>query len=65
MPQLRSHKQCKLFSHRACPHKDEEIMKRATQDIPEYSGGNYQTLLFPQDEEIDAICSKCEKYTQE
>ena len=40
-------------------------MKRATQDIPQYNGGNYPTLQsFPKDEEIDAICSKCDKYTQ-
>jgi hypothetical protein len=64
MPQLKSYKNCKFFSYQACPHKNEELMKRATQDIPQYYGGNYPTLSFPQDEEIDAKCSKCNKYTQ-
>lgn len=66
MPQLiKSHKNCKFFSYKACPHKNEEIMKRSTLDIPQHYGGNYQT--FPrdedQDEQIDAICSKCDKFT--
>ena len=64
MPQPKSHKNCKFFGYHDCPHKNKKIMKRAIQYVPEYYGGNYPTLSFHQDEEIDAICSKCDKFTQ-
>ena len=64
MYQTKTHDNCKFFSFQACPHKNDEIMKKATQDIPQYSGGKYQTMSFPRNEEIDAICSKCDKFTQ-
>ncbi len=59
------HADCKYFSSRAhCPNKDNEIMKKATQDIPQYYGGSPQLLSdLPDDNEIDAICSACDKFT--
>jgi hypothetical protein len=39
-------------------------MKKATQDIPEYQGGNYQILSHPTPDEINNICTRCDKFTQ-
>jgi hypothetical protein len=39
-------------------------MKKATQDIPEYHGGNFQTVFFPSQEEIEAICLACDNFIQ-
>jgi hypothetical protein len=64
MAQRKTHKNCRLFSYESCAHKNHEVMKKATQDIPQYYGGNYAILSFPQDEEIDAICANCDKFTQ-
>lgn len=60
----RQHSNCEHFGYRACPHKDDEIMEKATQDIPEYHGGKYAVLSIAEVEEIDAICSKCDKFTK-
>ena len=67
MVRLKTHKNCKFFGYRSCPHANEEIMKRATQEIDEYYGkGSSYPLLppFPSSEEIDAICQGCDKFTQ-
>lgn len=60
---MNKHQDCKFFGFRACEHRDDEIMKRATQTIPEYHGGSIPVLSFPTSEEIDAICSACSKFT--
>lgn len=60
---IKKHDKCKYFGYHSCPYKDDEIMKKATQNLPEYYGGNYPLLSFPKPEEIDAICSKCDKFT--
>ena len=66
MPKFKSHKNCKYFGYKACPNNDNETMKRALQDIAQYNGGDYQiSKPFPKDEEIDAICSNCDKYISE
>ena len=64
MSQVKTYKNCKHFGYQSCPHKNEDIMKKATQDIPEYYGGNYQILSYPTPEEINNICNKCDKFTQ-
>lgn len=61
---MNRHQDCKFFGYRACEYRDNEIMKKATQDIPEYHGGKMPILSFPLHEEIDAICSICDKFTQ-
>lgn len=61
---MRKHQQCKFYGYQTCTHKDNEIMKKATQDIPKYHGGNYQIVSFPSQEEIDAICLACDKFIQ-
>lgn len=62
---LKTHKKCKYFSFKKCPYLNLDIMKRATLDLQEYHGGNYQIMQpFPTDEEIDVICEKCDMFTQ-
>ena len=48
----------------SCSHKDDEIMKRATQDTPQFHGAKDYKTLGPTatDEEINAICDKCDKF---
>jgi hypothetical protein len=60
---MNKHQDCKFFGYRTCTHKDDEIMREATQTIPEYRGGNFQILKFPSDEKIDVICSTCKKFS--
>jgi len=57
---------CKYFgSKKYCPHINDEIMKRATQDLPKYHGGKPTNMLHPPtDEEINEICGKCDEFTQ-
>lgn len=64
MAAQKKHSNCKHFGYGTCPQKDNEIMKKATQDIPQYYGGKIPTLSFPDAEEIDAICSKCDSFTE-
>ena len=59
---MNKHQTCKHFGYRACKHKEDEIMKKATQTITEYHGGSIQYVSFPSSEEIDAICSACDKF---
>jgi hypothetical protein len=54
---------CKYFGYKACKYSDNEIMKRATQDIPRYYGGRLPVLDFPDPKEVEAICSECDKFT--
>jgi len=56
-------KDCKRFGYRACKYRDYEIMKEATRAIPKYNEGNTTILYLPLPEEIDEICSVCNKYT--
>ena len=62
--QIKTHDKCKYFSYKKCPHKDDEIMKQATQDFPEYLGGEPTTTSFPTNKEIDEICDKCDMFAQ-
>ena len=39
-------------------------MKQATQDFPEYLGGEPTTTPFPTNKEIDEICDKCDMFAQ-
>ena len=65
MSSLKTHKKCKYFSFKKCPYLNTAIMKKATQDVPEHHGGNYQAMQsFPADKEIDVICAKCDMFTQ-
>lgn len=65
MSQRKTHMNCKFFSYQSCPYKDNEMMKKVMQDIPQYyGGGKYTEVSFPEDEEVDAICAKCEKFIQ-
>lgn len=65
MTPKKTHDKCKHFSYKKCPHINDEIMKLATQDIPETKTGS-PTLLknFPSDEEVDKICSECDSFVQ-
>ncbi len=64
MPQSKTHDNCKYFGYEKCPHINDNVMKQATQDTPEYHGGKPITLSFPTNEEIDEICDKCDMFTQ-
>jgi len=39
-------------------------MKIATQDFQKYHGGQMPILSLPFHEEINAICSSCDKFSQ-
>ena len=55
-----THDKCSHFSYRQCEKRDDEIMQRATQDIPQYLSGNMpQMAMPPTDEEINALCASC------
>jgi len=58
----KKHDQCKYFGYKSCVHKDDEVMKKATQDVPQSASPIY--LLLPSSEEIDAICSGCGSFVQ-
>lgn len=60
---MNKHQDCNFFGYSACEHKDNEIMKRATQTIPKYYGEKSPIDPFPSSEEIDALCSTCNKFT--
>ena len=62
MSQSRTHDRCKYFGYKKCPHRNDEIMKKATQTLPEYHGGKPQILSFPPHEEIDKLCFDCEVF---
>jgi hypothetical protein len=63
MEQKKTHLNCKYFSYRKCPHINDEIMKLATQNIPETKTGSPTWLNFPATEEVDKICSDCDSFT--
>jgi len=62
MTQEKSHCNCKYFGHMRCPHTNDEIMKLATQDIPQLITGVPTYCKFPDDEEVDKICSICASF---
>jgi len=62
MAMEKSHRNCKYFGYRECPHFNDEIMKSATQDIPETLTGAPILMKFPDDEEVDKICSGCDSF---
>ncbi len=64
MVRLKTHDKCKYFGLKKCPYINDEIMKQATQDLPEYYGGKPMIISFPTNEEIDRICMKCNMFTQ-
>ncbi len=64
MTEKQTHDKCKSFSYKKCPHRSDEIMKKATQDMPQYYGGDPVTMVFPTDEEINEICDKCDMFIQ-
>jgi hypothetical protein len=63
MAQLKTHVNCRYFGYGKCPHRNDEIMKQATQTTPEYHGGKTPILLFPPHEVVDKICDNCEIFT--
>ena len=63
MSQSRTHDRCKYFDSEKCLHKNDEIMKQATQTIPEYHGGKMSIMSLPSREKIDKICENCEMFT--
>jgi len=43
MSQSRTHNKCKYFGYKMCPRRNDEIMKLATQTLPElFDGVNFQ-----------------------
>jgi len=61
--QIQTHDKCKSFSYKKCPHANDEIMQRATQETPQYYGGEPEQMLpFPTDDEINKICSQCDAF---
>jgi hypothetical protein len=54
---------CNNYNSIYCPHKDNEIMKKSLQTTPMYYGGKIQIQDFPPNDEINALCLKCEKFT--
>ena len=63
MDKKQTYDNCKYYSYRKYPHANEEIMKRATQDVPGYEGGNIPLADYPSDDEINEICSKCTSFS--
>lgn len=63
MTKEKSHRNCKYFGYKKCPHINDEIMKLATQDIPEAAHGIPTLLTFPSDAQVDKICSGCASFT--
>jgi hypothetical protein len=63
MEELRTHDRCMHFGYNKCPHKNEEIMKQATQTLPEYHGGKISIMSFPGNQEVDKICGDCNRFT--
>jgi hypothetical protein len=63
MSQLRTYDECKYFGLKKCPHENDEIMKQATQNLPEYYGGKPIILSFPDAENINKICDNCAMFT--
>lgn len=57
------HRKCKYFGYAKCPHINDEIMKLATQDIPEAPHGVPTLLTFPNIDEVDKICTGCDLFT--
>jgi len=64
MSKLRTHDACKYFGYKKCPHLKDEIMKQATQNLPEYHGGKPVIMSFPTGEEIDEICCNCGTFSK-
>lgn len=60
---IRKYSRCTHFDHYSCPHKDDDIMKKATQNTSEFYG-KLQYPDYPLVEEIDSICSVCNQFTQ-
>jgi len=63
MEQLKTYLSCKYFGYVKCPHINDEIMKQATQTIPENNRGNISILSFPTSEEVDKICDTCDMFS--
>jgi hypothetical protein len=63
MTQIKTHVSCKYFGYLRCPHRNDEIMKQATQTIPEYNGGKIPILSFSPSEEVNKICENCDMFT--
>lgn len=63
MSQLITHNKCKYYGYKKCPHINNDIMRQATQDTPEYCGGKPIIVSFPTNKEIDEICGKCGMFT--
>jgi endonuclease III len=59
-----THNKCKYFGYKKCPQINDDIMRQATQDIRESYGSKPTAMLFPSNEEIDDVCSKCSMFTQ-
>ena len=65
MYQTKTYANCKFFGLPECPNINKEIMKRAAPVLTEHKGGNLKIdLPKPTDEEINAICKDCDKFTQ-
>ena len=64
MSQSKEHDKCRHFSYKKCPHRDDEIMKQATQTIPEYHGGKIPVMSFPPKEAVDKICADCDMFAE-
>ena len=55
---------CHYWASKQCKYKDHEIIKLATQDIPEVHGSyNPKHQDPPTTEEILSVCGTCDKFT--
>ena len=62
MTELRTHDRCRHFGYNKCPHINDEIMKQATQTLPEYHGGKIPIISFPPSQEVNKICGDCDGF---
>jgi hypothetical protein len=59
-----THKRCRRFGLNQCPHIQDDVMIRATQETPRFYGKVQQLLPPPSREEIDGICNRCSEFIQ-
>jgi len=58
-----THKACKYYSRKKCPHIDHDIMQRMIQERKLLSNTCYlDQVNLPTNEETDILCYKCLKF---
>jgi hypothetical protein len=56
--------QCGHYSYRSCTHIDDDVMRRANQDLQRFYGKLHMADEPPTNEEINKICDSCTEYTK-